>query len=270
MRLGRCLLIVIAPHLMAGMAWGSGLATCVARRPAAVSDSGARPPEPLGRVVSFHASAITLRDALERFSATAGVRLTYSAEALPLDRTVCVALDSVSVREALEVLLDSAAAVPVAAGPDHIVLAPIRLTAAPPPMPQVTLDRIVVTGSAVGAAQKPLSLALSVVEGRELAQGSVGTLSQAVNAAVPGLWMWAQSPSSFVAQYGSVRGASSFGLSYPKVYIDGIEVANPLLIARLAPEAVDRIELIRGPQGAALYGADAISGVTNIVLRPEG
>jgi iron complex outermembrane receptor protein len=54
------------------------------------------------------------------------------------------------------------------------------------------------------------------------------------------------------------------------VYIDGIEVANPLLISRLAPEAIDRIEVIRGPQGSALYGTDAISGVVNIVTRSEG
>ena len=70
--------------------------------------------------------------------------------------------------------------------------------------------------------------------------------------------------------YASIRGASSFGLSYPKIYIDGIEVANPLLISRFAPEAIDRIEVIRGPQGSALYGADAISGVVNIVTRHEG
>jgi iron complex outermembrane receptor protein len=132
------------------------------------------------------------------------------------------------------------------------------------------VDRIVVTGSANGAAQKPLSLALTVVDGRRLAKGSVNSLADAVNAAVPGVWMWRPSPTSFVAQYGSVRGASSFGLSYPKVFIDGIEVANPLLIGELDPEAIERIEMIRGPQGAVLYGADAISGVTNIVLRHDG
>src|ERR1019366_2150805 len=87
---------------------------------------------------------------------------------------------------------------------------------------------------------------------------------------VPGLWMWEQSPLSLLARYGSIRGASSFGVSYPKVYIDGIEVANSLLVTHLDPESISRIEVIRGPQGAALYGADAISGVMNIVTRQEG
>ncbi|MEO6877495.1 MAG: TonB-dependent receptor, partial [Gemmatimonadaceae bacterium] len=51
---------------------------------------------------------------------------------------------------------------------------------------------------------------------------------------------------------------------------DGIEVANPLLVSHFAPDAVDRIEVIRGPQGSSLYGTDAISGVINIVTRHEG
>jgi iron complex outermembrane receptor protein len=70
--------------------------------------------------------------------------------------------------------------------------------------------------------------------------------------------------------FGSIRGASSFGLSYPKIYIDGIEVANPLLVSRFNADAIDRVEVIRGPQGSALYGTDAISGVVNIVTRHEG
>jgi iron complex outermembrane receptor protein len=36
------------------------------------------------------------------------------------------------------------------------------------------------------------------------------------------------------------------------VYVDGIGVANPLLLTAVNPETVERIEIIRGPQGAAL------------------
>jgi iron complex outermembrane receptor protein len=54
------------------------------------------------------------------------------------------------------------------------------------------------------------------------------------------------------------------------VFVDGIELANPLLLTRISADAIDRIEVIRGPQGAALYGADAISGVVNVQLRHDG
>jgi iron complex outermembrane receptor protein len=40
-------------------------------------------------------------------------------------------------------------------------------------------------------------------------------------------------------------------------------------VTRINPEALDKIEVIRGPQGAALYGADAISGVVNIITRRD-
>ena len=132
------------------------------------------------------------------------------------------------------------------------------------------LDRVVVTGSTIGASQRALPIALDVVGGKQLSERGSSSLSGSLNGVVPGLWLWEQSPLSLLARYGSIRGASSFGVSYPKVYVDGIEVANSLLVTHLDPESVSRIEVIRGPQGAALYGADAISGVMNIVTRTDG
>ncbi|MGH9422742.1 MAG: TonB-dependent receptor plug domain-containing protein, partial [Thermoanaerobaculia bacterium] len=175
-------------------------------------------------------------------------------------------------------LLRDAAVQPVILGGDQVVLAPVRQranaekTAEPVPMLQKIgqLDRVVVTGSASGASQRSLPIALDVVTGSQLAQRGAGSLSGALDGDVPGLWIWEQSPLSLFAAYGSIRGASSFGVSYPKVYIDGIEAANSLLVTHLDPESISRIEVIRGPQGAALYGADAISGVMNIITRQDG
>ena len=82
--------------------------------------------------------------------------------------------------------------------------------------------------------------------------------------------MWSQSPSSAIGRFGSVRGASSFGVTSPKIYVDGIEVANPLVLTQFDPERIERVEVIRGPQGAALYGSGAISGVVNIITRHDG
>ncbi|MDQ6768929.1 MAG: TonB-dependent receptor [Gemmatimonadota bacterium] len=111
---------------------------------------------------------------------------------------------------------------------------------------------------------------MNVVTRAQLSRYAEGNLAQALSDAVPGLWLWQTPPTSLLAHYGSIRGTSSFGASYPKIYVDGIELANPLLITQFMPEAVERIEIIRGPQGAALYGTDAISGVINIVTRHDG
>ncbi|MBK7716919.1 MAG: TonB-dependent receptor [Gemmatimonadetes bacterium] len=246
-------------------------ATATAPCPSAIRGDSARAwAPPLDRPVTIEADRISLRDGLDRLAASAGFRLSYSGDHLPLDRQVCLSVRAEPAGVALLHLLAGTGVEPLIVGPAQVVLPP---PAQPEPAPlaaPVELATIVVTGSPAGQARRELPLALDVVRGEDLRQRGDGGLAAALSGAVPGLWLWAQAPTSVLASYASIRGASSFGLSYPKVYIDGIELANPLLLTGLAPEAVDRVEVIRGPQGAALYGADAISGVMNVVTRQEG
>jgi hypothetical protein len=230
-------------------------------------------PAPLDRPVSLQARDISLRTALDRLAAAARVDLAYSADLLPLDRPVCISRHAAALGDVLQELLRGSAAEAVVAAPGHVVLAPSRRAdagAAQLSMAPVALDRIVVTGTPGGSSERSLPIAVDVLGRHQLGAAASGTLAQALDAALPGMWAWEQSPSSLGVRYGSIRGASSFGVSYPKVYIDGIEVANPLLLSRFGSEGIERIEVIRGPQGAALYGTDAISGVVNVVTRHEG
>ena len=227
---------------------------------------------PLDRRVSLHARDISLREALDRLAAETRVRLSYATEAIPLDSRVCASFDSLYLGEALGLVLRGTSVLPVAAGGEHVVLTPLQ-----PPQesdelrrPPRVLDRVVVTGNAIEAPARRLAIAMNTVSGAQLSRYSGGNLAQALSDAVPGLWLWQTPPTSLLAHYGSIRGTSSFGASYPKIYVDGIELANPLLITQFTPETVERIEIIRGPQGAALYGTDAISGVINIVTRHDG
>jgi outer membrane cobalamin receptor len=225
-------------------------------------------PAPLDRLVTVHARDIALRDALDLIAAAAHLRLSYTSETLPADDRVCAAYSSMPVGDVLADLLEGLRVKPVLAGGNQIVLS--RAAEEPVPPPVFTLDRLVVTGNVKPAPQRPLTVALDVLKGNQLGDTPTESVAEALNAGAPGVWMWNQAPSKVMASYGSIRGASSFGISSPKIYIDGIEVANPLLLTRFAPDAVDRIEVIRGPQGAALYGADAISGVLNIITRNDG
>ena len=227
---------------------------------------------PLDRRVSLHARDISLREALDRLATEGRIRLSYTTEAIPLDSRVCASFDTINLGEALSLLLRGAPVVPVSAGGENIVLAPsqpLQNNGEPQRIPRI-LDRVVVTGSAIEAPARRLTVAMNVVSGAQLSRYSEGNLAQALSDAVPGIWIWQSAPTSLLAHYGSIRGTSSFGSSYPKIYVDGIELANPLLITQFTPEAVERIEVIRGPQGAALYGSDAISGVINIVTRHDG
>ncbi|MFL5479175.1 MAG: TonB-dependent receptor plug domain-containing protein [Gemmatimonadaceae bacterium] len=223
---------------------------------------------PLDRRVSLHTRDMSLRDALDRVASAGRIELSYASETIPLDNRICAAFDSLALGDALGILLRGTAVLPVSAGGEHVALTPAG-TARDQRIPRM-LDRVVVTGSTVETSARPLTVAMNVVTGAQLSRYAEGNLGQALSDVVPGLWVWQSAPTSLLAHYGSIRGSSSFGSSYPKIYVDGIELANPLLITQFTPETIERIEVIRGPQGAALYGTDAISGVINIVTRHDG
>lgn len=234
---------------------------------------------PLNRAITVEAPDITLRAALERVASESRVRLTYSADLLPTDRRVCLSIDRISVGAVINELLRGTMLRALVLDADNVALTPSRgptatdRTAIRTTEPNASineLDRIIVTGTVDGAKNRSSPFALDVLDSRALQRSDASTLSNAFDGAVPGLWMWPQSPASMVGRFGSVRGASSFGVTSPKVYIDGIAVSNPLVFTQFDAERIDRIEVIRGPQGAALYGADAISGVVNIITRHDG
>ncbi|HYW32897.1 MAG TPA: TonB-dependent receptor [Gemmatimonas sp.] len=237
---------------------------------------------PLDRIVTVRVLDVSLREALDRVAGLARVELSYSNDLLPPEKRVCLTLDRVPVGAVLETLLAGTTLRPVVIGTTQVVLAPSRsegrYDAHNEPMQALTsvnrrasvLDRVVVTGTPDGASQRGSPFALDIVDGASLSRTGAGTLADALELAVPGIWSWSGGAGTLSARFGSVRGSSSFGVTTPKLYLDGVEVANPLLVTGLDPSRVERIEVIRGPQGAALYGAEAISGVINVLTRHDG
>ncbi|MDB4886074.1 MAG: TonB-dependent receptor plug [Gemmatimonadetes bacterium] len=226
---------------------------------------------PLDRLVSLRARGTSLRTALDELAAASDVSFAYSPDLLALERRVCVVAERQALGSTLELLLRGSGVVPsVVAG--RIVLVPGgRETAGEATGAHADLlDRVVVTGNALATLRRPLTIGVEVIEGERLRRQSLGSLAEMLNSSMPGAWVWEATPGSVLAQYGGIRGASSFGTSAPKIYLDGVEVANPLVVTQLDPDAIERIEVIRGPQGSALYGSDAISGVVNVLTRHDG
>jgi iron complex outermembrane receptor protein len=256
---------------------GAAQTACTASSPASTRIAPHQWPAPLDRQVTLEGEQVTLRDGLARLAAAARVRLSYVAELLPLDRRMCLAYRAVAVGDVLSEMLRGTELEPVVAGDDQVVLAPARHTASTDAYDDdvdaqrtSVLDRVVVVGTPSDNPQRSVPISLDVVSGDKLMHQESGSLSHLLDGTVPGVWVWQQSPTTLMARYGSIRGASSFGLSYPKIYIDGIEVANPLIVQQFDPSTIERLEVIRGPQGSALYGADANGGVINIITRHDG
>ena len=107
------------------------------------------------------------------------------------------------------------------------------------------------------------------------------TLSELLTARVAGLSVTRTSGTSGAAARLRVRGRNTiFGAAEPMVVVDGIVASgeepgvDSLLggvrtsrLDEIAPEDVERVDLLRGPAAAALYGANASNGVLVITTR---
>src|SRR5688572_3280340 len=77
-----------------------------AQAPCVLADTAVAPWEgPLTRRVTLYAADITIGEALDRLAAAAGIRFSYSADAVPLERRVCASYASLAVGSALTQLL---------------------------------------------------------------------------------------------------------------------------------------------------------------------
>jgi outer membrane receptor protein involved in Fe transport len=130
----------------------------------------------------------------------------------------------------------------------------------------VALDRFVVTGNVTKTKIKELTSPISVVDAREIEQRQIQRVDQLFRGAIPGAIAWDMGPYNYYSEI-TVRGKNSLYFDYIKTYIDGIEVASPLMIATLDPNSIERIEVVRGPQASTLYGSDAAGGVLQIFTK---
>ena len=129
-----------------------------------------------------------------------------------------------------------------------------------PPEVVVTADREPEPISRTGSS-------ISVVKGETLATSNPGSLVDALRT-VPGLDI-SESGGPGSTTNIRLRGANT---GQTLVMIDGIRINDPTAasgdfdFAMFAPSAIERIEVLKGPQ-SALYGSDAMGGVVNIITK---
>ncbi|MGQ0648003.1 MAG: TonB-dependent receptor domain-containing protein [Gemmatimonadaceae bacterium] len=259
-------------------------------RDIALADSTARALRSTGvlsRIISVQVKEAGVEHALRHVAALGAARLAYSSDIIPGHVKVSLSRERISLGDAFrEVLRETDLDVVVSPSGYVIVVkapwgkaAPVIGTGSPDSLlvsrpairsaarPQV-MDRILVMGTpASGAAERSLASAVSVRSSGQLTQLGLSNMSQVFRTGIPGIVAWDLGIAGPLAQIGSVRGSSSFTSNYLKTYVDGVELASPYLLFAIDPFSVDRIEVIRGPQGSAMYGSDAISGVVQVVTR---
>lgn len=132
---------------------------------------------------------------------------------------------------------------------------------------QQQLPELVVTADRTPVPLSQTGSSISVVSGETIATSNPGSLVDALRT-VPGLDISENGGPGGTANV-RIRGGNS---GQALVLIDGIRVNDPTAasgdfeFAMFTPSAVERIEVLKGPQ-SALYGSDAMTGVVNIITK---
>lgn len=241
----------------------------------------------LGRHIRVHLSEVSIAAALAEVADAAYARISFSSDIIPREPRVSLTSDRIALGDAFDHILQGTDLDVVVTTSGYVVLvrghgrvsndvstAPLvgnpalALTEGAAAMRPQLIDRVLVMGSPVGgAAERSLSSAITVYTAAQISQMQVRSMSELLRTQIPGMVAWDLGASGPFSQIGSVRGSSSFAANYLKTYVDGVELASPYLLFAIDPSSIERIEIIRGPQGSALYGSDAISGVVQVVTR---
>jgi outer membrane receptor protein involved in Fe transport len=131
------------------------------------------------------------------------------------------------------------------------------------------LDEVVTTGTVAETQIKALPTPITVITGKEIAEKNIQHVDQLFRGDVPGMYAWDTGPNNIATRFASIRGSTSIAFTdnNPKVYVDGIEMAEESFLAALDPASIERMEVVRGPQSSTLYGSQALNGVIQIFTK---
>jgi outer membrane receptor protein involved in Fe transport len=129
------------------------------------------------------------------------------------------------------------------------------------------LEEVVTTGTIIPTQVKALPTPVTVISDSLITAQRPHSLQELLRQAVPTGVSWDYPDTPWQTAI-SVRGASTLnGASgQMKVFVDGVETADAGFSA-LDPSSIARIEVIRGPQAASIYGSSAIGGVIQVFTK---
>ncbi|MGZ8378970.1 MAG: SusC/RagA family TonB-linked outer membrane protein [Gemmatirosa sp.] len=145
-----------------------------------------------------------------------------------------------------------------------------------------TLSEVVVTGTVGNQERRAQAAQVSSVAATDVkANAAITTVNEMLQSRLPGVSVSSNSGTAGTARQIRIRGASSLSLSnQPIVFVDGIRInegfGGPLgsgsnqstdRINDLNPDDIESIEVVKGPAAATLYGADASTGVIQIITK---
>ncbi|HEY1010155.1 MAG: SusC/RagA family TonB-linked outer membrane protein [Daejeonella sp.] len=144
----------------------------------------------------------------------------------------------------------------------------------------LSIDEVVVTGTTVATSKRQLGNAISTVSAKQLEGGAATSVDQALAGKVSGAQISQNSGNPAGGISVRLRGNSTIsGSSDPLYIVDGVIINNSSAelvdlggytqnrLVDINPADIDRIEIIKGAAGAAIYGSRASNGVVQIFTK---
>lgn len=148
------------------------------------------------------------------------------------------------------------------------------------------MSEVVVTAFGIERKRKGLGYSAQVVSGRDLTEARETNVANSLKGKVAGVFVSASATGPGGSSYVNIRGASSFqGNNQPLYVVDGIPLDNESVgaadlgnargaqrdygdgIGNISPDDIETITVLKGPNGASLYGARGANGVILITTK---
>jgi TonB-dependent starch-binding outer membrane protein SusC len=145
----------------------------------------------------------------------------------------------------------------------------------------IALDEVVVTGTAGVTQRRSLGNAVDAINASAVTEKApVSNVTQLLQGRSPGLTIMQPAGTAGTASNFRIRGTGSiYAGSHPVFYVDGVRIQSSTqggfsvsgqstsALNAINPDDIESIEVIKGPAAATLYGADAASGVVQIITK---
>jgi TonB-linked SusC/RagA family outer membrane protein len=147
----------------------------------------------------------------------------------------------------------------------------------------IGLDVVVVTGTGAETEKRKLGNTVATIDASKLQNAPIVSISEALAAREPGVSVL---PSGGLTGEGArirIRGIATLSqANEPIVYIDGVRVdrsggfgdyisagggGTPSRLDDINPDAIERIEILKGAAAATLYGTEASAGVIQVFTK---
>jgi TonB-linked SusC/RagA family outer membrane protein len=129
------------------------------------------------------------------------------------------------------------------------------------------LSDVVVTGVGVATSRKKVPIDVATVSSKDFAPSVTTNVQQALDGQIAGASIQQSSGTPGAGFNIILRAVNSLDGTNPLILVDGVQMNATSNINNLDPSTVDHIEVVKGPAGGMLYGAQGANGVIQVFTK---